>query len=428
MATKLKVEPRGSMVLKGIIAFLILVLIISILYPGKLWKEHEEMITDSRERIENLNFIVNRFQTVNGSYIADLDSLLGFMETDSITVKRSLLEIEKLSLYDADYDSFIVGFTDLFHFDRVEFFPFKDGVAASVTEENNDTSVDSVVLRMMPKEAFADVIAPVEYYMSAPKGLKYYFRGKGDKDIYWLIWSDGKVARDYLPYEEKLVPTKDYVLFRDLADLRVDPITGKEFLLNLNKRIEIEGKVDYVIPRRGEPDTTIVGNELKTNLLLNRMARKARSRLDQDMQRDSTLFDMQLELQGDYFDVELDLIRPGRAVTVEADKEIMLPADSVDNYRSKERMEMELYKVTYDSLTRSWLQLEKFQNLVNAVEFTESVGITKESVVGVTIKAPFEGKTYKLKSRNILDAIFSVGPIDNPGFVENNDLSWSETK
>ncbi|MCB2200676.1 hypothetical protein KQI63_14820 [bacterium] len=426
MAYKHSMEPKGSILLKILIGFLIIFLVVSVLYPKKLWDDQEKLITDSRERMDNLNQVSQRFQKVNGTYIADLDSLVKFIETDSIMVKRETFDFEQLSLYDAPYDSFLVGFNDLFHFDHIEVEPFSNGAPAPETLPEGEV-VDSVVMKMIPKQLYTDVIEPVVVSMTSPKGVKYQFRDKGVDDIYWLIWSPGKMERTYAPYEEKMVPSKDYILFRDLADITTDPITGKPFVIFKNKKITLEGKISYNLVRNGEPDPAVFGSELYTNLFIHQLGRKARSSVEQLLQQDTTLFDQQLQLQTDYFDTEIELLSPRRSVDVEASKERMIPADSVDQYNNVDRIRAALFSVTYDSLIRVWTNSEMTQEKLKQLTYEEELSLAKETTVGVTIRAPFE-KEYDLPGGGILSAIFSVGPIDHPGYIENNDLSWEEKR
>ena len=426
MAYKHSMQPKGSIVMKILIGLLIIVLVVSVLYPDKLWQKHDELMADSRERMDNLNQVVQRFHSVNGSYIADLDSLLSFIDTDSIIVKREMFDFEQLSLYDAPNDSFLVGFADFYHFDHIEVEGFVNGSPAPKTLPEG-VVVDSAIMSMMPKPYYAGVIEPVRVAMTSPKGIEYMARAKGAEDIYWLIWSPGHMERNYLPYEERYVPTHKYILNRDVAEIDTDPITGKRFELVLNNRITLDGKIIYKVVTRGEPDPPVFGNELYTNLFINRLARKARSSVEQQLQRDSTLYDQQLQLQGDYFEVEIELLKPRRNVEVEATREKMIPADSVQNFDNPDRIRSELFSVSYDSLIRVWTNLEMTQEKLKQLTYDESLTLSKVITVGVTISAPFEG-SYKLPGGGVLDKLFSVGPIDNPGYIENNDLSWEEKR
>lgn len=436
MATTRKMEARGSWILRIIIVLLIVVLVTSVLYPDRLWEQQSELILDSQERMENLNFIVQRHKEVNGTYIADLDSLLRFIEGDSILVEPAIFEFEKVSLYDADYDSFLVGFPDRYHFDYIEATPYRQGSEIGYTGfdvdrmvEPNTSMPDSVVLSMIPKPIYSDVIPPVRVGLASPGEIHYYERGKGDDDIWWVVWASDTLRRHYLPYDTVLVPSKDYLLYRPVEDLRIDPISGESYQLSLNARITLTGEVEYQLIERGDPDSLrmVYDDELKTNLFINRLARKARSRLEQDMQRDSTLYDKQLELQGDYFEFELEKLQRTLEVKVEEETERTVPLDSVALFDNLERIQAELYKVVYDSLIREWTGMEQTQDILRRLEYAESAQITKLDTVGVMIEPPFEGE-YDLPAKSLLDRIYSVGPIKNPGNVENNDLSWSETK
>ncbi|MCB2211988.1 hypothetical protein KQI52_07735 [bacterium] len=426
MAETRHYEPRGSWILKILIVILVVALVASVLYPQKLWQKQDALTAASRLTMDNLNFVVQRHHEANESYIADLDSLLRFMENDSIAVKRATFEMDKMSLYDAPYDSFIVDFSDKFHFSEIVTEAYSQGQMVSEAQMES-ALVDSILLKMMPKPEFEGVVRPVLYKMVSPQDLHFYYPSKGVDDKSVIVWGDGKITRDYLPYEEYLVPSKEYLLTMPLSELRNDPITGTEYLLNLNTRLSIEGKIDYKMVSRGEPENPVVGKELYTNLFVNRLARQARSRLEQDMQKDTTLYEMQLELQGDYFEVEVELLTPRKTTTVDANTEVMTPVDSVESYQDIDRLRDMLFTVQYDSLVRVWTDLEMVQDVITKLTYTETIGVTSIDTIGVTIR-PQMGDEYNLPSEGFLESIFTVGPIDNPGYIENNDLSWSETR
>ncbi len=426
MADTRNYEPRGSWILKILSVILIVILVASVLYPQKLWNRQEELITASQLKMENINFIVQRYHEVNEVYIADLDSLFRFVEDDSILVKRAAFQMDKMSLYDAPYDSFIVDFANRFHFQEIQIDAFSLGVA--VGESAMESSVvDSLVLKMIPKPEFEGTVKPVLYKMVSDQDLHYNFPRKGEDDTSVHVWGDSKITRDYLEYEEYLVPSPDYLLTAPLVDLSVDPISGDEYRLNLNTRLSVEGKIDYNMVTGDDIENPVMGEELYTNLFVNRLARQARSRLETDMQKDTTLFAMQLELQDDYFDVEIELLSPRKTTTVESNTEFMIPVDSVVAFEDVDRLRNSLFKVQYDSLIRAWTALETTQAIITQLTFTETVGVASVDTIGVTIRPPMDG-SFDLPSEGILDKIFAVGPIDNPGNVENNDLSWSETR
>lgn len=411
-----RMEAKGLWYTKVIIGVLTLLLISSVLYPDHLWKRHDKLIQDSRERMENINYVSERFHKVTGEYTANVDSLINFMRTDSMVVEKSFFEIEKLSLYDANYDSLLIGFTDLYHFDRIEVDSF---------DVDEDSNTDSIVVKMMPKKLYADVINPVEMAFAGPRGVKFFWRDAGEDDIYWIVWSPGKMKRTDLPYELRRVPSKDYLLFRDLDDLAIDPISGDTFMIFKNARITLTAEVNYT-RTEGPGDSTLIEDELHTNLFINRLARKARSRLEQDIQRDSTLAVNQLAIQGDYYDMELTLLRPGKSIAVSSDRERTIPMDSVGTYDEK-KIQADLFKITYDSLIHAWMKLEKTQEVLTSLTYDEKYDVSDPKVIGVTIRPPFD-KSYPLRDANLLDMIFSVGKVDYPGWVENNDLSWEEKR
>ncbi|MBS1260898.1 MAG: hypothetical protein MAG453_00214 [Calditrichaeota bacterium] len=458
-----RMEPRGSWALKILIVVLIVILITSVLYPQKLWREQTKLTDESRVRMDNINAIAQRYNEVTGTWTADLDSLLRFMESDSIVVEQAMFEFDKQSLYDADFDSFLVTFPDRFHFRWTDVEAYGGGGRIGENELKRYTGdsfvldsaavasrglainvvdtlggmdslvvdtlvVDSLVLKMMPKEKFADVVYPVKVYITSNQDLHFVHPRKGKDDISLIVWGDGRfTARTYLPYEERSVPSKHYLLTMPLDSLVTEPITQDTFTLNLNARLTLDGKIEYRMVRRGQPEPAVKGDSLHTNLFVNKLARQARARLEQDMQKDTTLYERQLELQSDYFDVELELMSPSKTVTVESNTEVMVPVDSVSAYDDEQRIRSMLFKIQRDSLIRVWTNLEKTQNIIDLLTYNEQIGLSKVDTVGVTIQ-PRMGENHRPPSASLLDRIFSVGPVENPGFIENNDLSWSETR
>jgi hypothetical protein len=131
-------------------------------------------------------------------------------------------------------------------------------------------------------------------------------------------------------------------------------------------------------------------------------------------------------MQSEYFDMEITLLRPGKSVVVDSDRESVVPFDSVDSY-TPDKIQAELFKITYDSLIREWTSWEKTQELLTKLTYNENYEVGAAKVIGVTIKPPYDGE-YPLRNPSLLDRIFSVGPVDNPGMIENNDLSWEEKR
>ena len=428
MSQKITVQPKGSLILKILIPILMVFLVVSVLYPKQLWKRQDAVIKDSRERMDNINYIVQRYHDVTGTYIANLDSLLDFMEHDSIQVKRAAFEFDRLSLYDAPNDSFLIGFPDLYHFDHMKIEGFSQGQPVPDPAQLAEGQVvDSIVVSLMPKPYFQGVIDPVQVAMTSGKGINYEERHKGEADIYWTIWSPGKLERTYLSYDGRMVPSKKYLLYRPLEDLRIDPISNKPYELVLNAKITLDGTIIYTMVAKGEPDPMVYGDELHTNLFINKLARQAKANVDQALKTDSTLYNKQLEMQGQYFDVSIEMMKPGRETKIEANKETDVPVDSVDLYRDPNRIRLELFKLQYDSLIRVWSKEPATIDLLKKMTYKEDLKLSKVVTVGVTIEPPF-GRSFKMPNRDILDAIFSVGPVKNPGDIVNNDLSWEEKR
>ncbi len=402
--------PKGSWILRLLVVVLIVFVIAAILYPQKLWTKQDEVTELSRERMRNINFIVQRYHDINKAYVDDLDTLLTFIKNDSILIKRPSFEIESLTFYDSKYDSFLIGYVDRFHIEKIEM---------------NRINADSIILSLTPKKLFSDVMPPAQIAMAATDSVKAQWRGKGDEDIYWQVWSRKKVNITELPYDSLVVPSKEYLLTLPVEDIATDPISGQEYLLNLNARMKMVGEINYAVVKRGEPENPIGTNELMINLFVNKLARMARGELDQQMKQDTTLYERQLELQGEFFYNQLSTMGPGKDLTIEAESEKTLPSDSVGNYEDAAIIKDYLFSTSYDSLIRVWTNLPETQEILGKIELSEQYFLSSVDTVGVTIKPPFE-KEFQLPSAGFLDKLFNVGPVKFPGYVENDDLSWSE--
>ncbi len=405
-------SPKGSWILKGLIVLAAIFLLSSILYPKKLWQKQADLITDSRERMENLDFVARRFKSVKGFHQPNIDSLVAFIESDSILVDAPLFENEALHHYGAPNDSFLIGFLDRYHFDRLDL---------------ERISPDSVLIIMYPKDVFADVIQPAKRAFYSDKGVDAFARGKGEDDIYWIVSSRSKMVFADLAYDSSLVPSTDYVLYRDVNDITIDPITNNPFVIDLNIRLTVEGIVNYLVDPQGDPEFPIADNKLISNLLLNKMARQARAQVDAHLKRDTTAFDAQLQLQSDYFDAERLKMRPGKTVSIDGDREINIPVDSVDHYSDPAVIKTALFNTVYDSLIRAWEGETNTVSLFAEVSFVEDYSVSKIDTTGLTIHPPF-GTEHTLESETLIEKVFSVGPVKNPGYIENSDLSWSEKK
>lgn len=412
-----RMQPKGSWLLKILIVILIVVLLASVMYPQKLWREQSAMMQDTRDRMENLNYVVQRFNDVRGTYVANVDSLISFIESDSIEIERPVFEFERLSLFDADADSFLVGFIDKFHYDSLKI---------------DRISENSVELRLIPKPRFMEVVDVTGHTMSCPRGIEAFYRDKGEDDIYVVVYAPGKIVRGDLPYEPRVVPSQDWILFRDLADVSVDPITGQQYVLDLNMRLTLEASIEFTRVRRGEPDPVVTADPLILNILMNNLARRARGQLDNYLreQEDSTLYeaDMQASLASDFFENEVQsLMSTRRPRTVEQSRDISIPIDSVDYYSQPENIRNKLFHQVTDQQIRQWQQREDAQALFAQMEYEENYFVSSTDTVGVRIEPPFEDD-YALEPRNFMDQIFSVGPLDYPGYINNNDLSWEEKR
>jgi hypothetical protein len=54
------------------------------------------------------------------AFNTDLNSLIEFMEADSMMVPAGIMEVERLTIWGSPRDSFYVGFPDLYHYQRLD--------------------------------------------------------------------------------------------------------------------------------------------------------------------------------------------------------------------------------------------------------------------------------------------------------------------
>ncbi len=410
-------RPKGSLILKVLIVLLLVMLIASVLYPGRLWEEQDNLVQATRDRMENLNYVVQRYNQVNNRFTADVQELITFIQQDSIEVRRPVIEFERLSLYDADADSFIVGFEDLFHYDSLK-----------VERLHEDT----LRMTIIPRERYNDLIPECGFIVSCPRGISFEYRDRGDNDIYVYIYAPGEIHRAQYPEEfpEVRVPSHRYLLFMDVDEITSDAILNEPFTLNLNAQIDIEGELEFTLLRRGEPDPPVLSNELATNLLMNSLARGARSKLTEFLTEagDSSLYEQQLELANDFYDEEINTYNSSRRPkTLDANTQLSIPVDSVSFYDNETIIRNQLFHVVTDQQLRQWQGLEKTQEALARTTYTESYQMVSVDTVGVTISTAREGR-YEVPPATFLDKLFKVGPVENPGYIRNNDLSWEEAR
>lgn len=112
------------------------------------------------------------------------------------------------------------------------------------------------------------------------------------------------------------------------------------------------------------------------------------------------------------------IVESGNVVTV---------ADSVEFYSQPSLIRDRLLKVKSDSVTVAHLNRPEVQELFKRFRYNETYRVLKVDTIGITIACPIEGEYFK-PNRTLLDRIYSVGGTKNHGYVENGDLSWSETR
>jgi hypothetical protein len=442
-----EVTGKGSIILKIIILALFIVLFATILYPAKVWKNEDEEKILCRIHLENIYYSVLQYLKEYKTYQSNLDTLLTFMETDSMTVPPGLFEVERLTVWESPRDSFLVGFTDLFHFEKVDW---------------KYLSPDSLEMTLIPKERFK-CIPPSKMIFSSEDSIFALKRQKGKHDIYMTVWGNTLIKYNRVEVDSAKVLTKDYSISEEPKDFRVCPTCGQPYDITTNVNLKLQGEVIFDVLTKEEGNVThdnfisaVFIKHLKENATGEALtAIKADTglfdRKEQQAQmmvlgkiladtlvipsadsakiaqiRDSLLTAMRDSITLAGFKRQINSLKPKSKLPIGQKGSKIVPTDSVSAWNNQQRIKETLFNPDLDKKAQEYLTLEPVQSLIKRLIVSEKYFIAGIDTIGLTISCPID--SLYMPKANFLQRLFGVSPVPNHGQILNGDYSWEEKK
>lgn len=439
---------KGSIVYKIIIVLLIVVVLTAILYPKKEWDMQAQEEQVCRLHMENIYYSTLQYLKKYRTFNSDLDSLIHFMEMDSMLVPPGAFEVERLTVWESQRDSFLIGFPDLYHYNELAW---------------NYQSPETLTVNLVPLDRFKSVpFAKMSFY--SDDSIFAQERGKGVKDIYVNVWGKSRIKYERVTGDSLWLPLPEFAITEDPADFRFCPSTGTPYQLTTNVKVKLSGIVNYQLSKNNEGN--VAGNEFLMNIFLKKMKtdaamealrvlksdttifveqsnKAARMLLGEDVNldsipetadttkiatvRDSLLNSLRESMLQNNFNALLKNMKPGSRLVLDEEASRIILADSVDAWKDSLRIKDQLFSVELDDKEKSMLAHEAIQKLFENLNATEKYTIAGLDTVGLTIACPIDSLYYN-PNKTILQKIFGVGPEHNHGKIYNGDYSWEEKK
>ena len=404
-------RPRGSIILKLIIAALLVIMMTSLLYPNQEWKRQDRQREKSQLRMENLSYAIREYGHKHQGYIDDLDEYLRFIKEDSVLFDAPRYELESLVRDTGEgRDSLLVDFTDEFHLSHFI---------------HKEIRPDSIHLFAVPHSQFKKI--PVTtLILSSENPIAVVNREKNVTDHAVLVYAASKINYEWYYPEPIMLKSTEALISIPADSLGICPTTYQPYLLNVNTRSHLEGKVKFLVHK--EPaDTNITRDTLMVDLLNHRIKTEALAEVLLAVQQDSSLVDQKDSLLIMHFHQKISEIKPKKEWEITGDHVITVPADSMQNWDDSLRIKKSVLVTHIDSLSLALKNFDDFVELTQRVSYMESYYIAKIDTIGVTIRSPI-GPDYIKPNQTFFDKIFGISAPENHGYVENGDISWSEKK
>jgi len=255
----------GSIILELLIALLIVVLLLAILYPKKLWNDQDMREQLSRQRMENLHFAAKFYHKVTKQYTDDINSIISFAESESLTVHPPGFKMDRLTREDSGIDSFVVEYYDPYQLFR----HFKDTLKVEFATPEKDSVV--LTIESLPKYKFA----PETKYCFAsdvPINIKTEFRG--DQGVMTFVGAQGRLRGHQILGEAVRVRAADYIYSTKDDNIGVCPSTDKPYDLSVNVKVAMRAEMKATI-ERGEPENALSSSPLLSSLVVYRLLKQA---------------------------------------------------------------------------------------------------------------------------------------------------------
>lgn len=421
MAADKSVQPKGSIVFKLLILVGLFLMLISILYPRAEWKAQNQLQDIGHLRMENLSYVIREYGREYLRFMDDLDAYLEFIRQDSVLMDPPRYEIESLTRDPgAGRDSLLLDFSDEFHLSF-----FKVETIRPLTQVEDSLLLDSVHVYAVPHPEF-DKIPVSILVLTSESAIHVIPREKNVTDHAMLVYADTQIMYDWLMPDPVSMKSTDALISLPVDCLAVCPISRMPYKLNVNVRSKLEGLAKFRVAE-AELDTNITQDTLMVDLFNHKLKTEALANVLVIIGEDSSLIEKKDSLLVAHFINRVSEVKGKDEFEVTGDHTITVPADSMLGWDNSLRIRQSVFVAHVDSLSQVLKSLEEFSALLPRVSYADSYYVSRVDTTGVTIRCPIDS-VYWEPHRSIIKRIFGVGPTKNHGYVENGDLSWSETK
>ncbi|MBM3327510.1 MAG: hypothetical protein FJY65_11160 [Calditrichaeota bacterium] len=270
MAEKAGPRPPRSLMVEILIVVLIGVLLTSILYPKKLWKQQSEEEILCRQRMENILYAAQFYHQKLGRHTGDIATILELVERESLTVQPAGFKIDRLTREDSGVDSFQLEYFDPFqhysHYERAVEIIYPAGQKAV-------SGPDSVVLTVVPKVQYA--FLPVTYYVFASdEPITAVIDNRGDQGMFALVGAPGRLHGSQILGQPTQVRAAEYLFNIDTKDIDRCPISNTQFKTEVNVKLIVEALVQMTL-EKSPPPQTVSGSRLFASNVVYRLLKEA---------------------------------------------------------------------------------------------------------------------------------------------------------
>ena len=411
---------KGSPILKLVILVLVVVLILAIYIPSKMWKEQAQRTHSDHMRMEDIYRASQRFTQVNQYYTPSLEDIIEFIRTDTMMVGPARFERERLNLIPGERDSLLVGFPDSFHVESISW------------EQPRE---DSLILSLEPYPRYS-AMPPSRWVCTSDSPLHVFARAQKETDTYVIVHTADSLRLTPVYGDSVRLATKDYLLSLDIDSIGICPTVRRPHELDVNVKITLNGLVNSTVLKTPSPDTVAVDSMLRM-LVLNKFRGDALARTQEVVNQDTNLTNMKDSLMFaqikdslfySFFDGNISELQPKDKLRLESDRNVHTSSDSIPAWEGNTlRIKNSLFSLPPDPLLDKLMMRDNVQDLFPRMSFEETYEVVRIDTVGLTIKCPINKEDQK-HARGFIDAIFGVKMEVNHGEIKNGDLSWSEKR
>jgi hypothetical protein len=402
----------GSIILELAIALLVVLLLLAILYPKKLWDKQDLNQQISRERMENIHFAAKFYHKVTKSYTDNLNEIISFAESESLKVHPAGFKMDRLTREDSGIDSFVVEYYDPYQLFR----HFKDTLGVEYMSADSD----SVMLTIEPMQKFPFV--PVTRYSFAadqPIHIKTEFRG--DQGVMTFVGSQGIMRGQQFLGESTIVRASEYIYSINKDEIDKCPTTGEMYNLAVNVRVQIRAEIKALI-EKNEDEQPLLSSQLISSLTVYRMLKQAdakanRTQVGQKVME--TVEDSLLSINNiDYLNSIADMLKSdGKIALSEAIFDSLLIHPDITD-----ELDVKSWEAIRDS---SYTFLNKFKESESFISLRDSIVNSRkellmaENFVAELDKLEKEGKLTMMENGTITTTSDSIEFYSDSDLIKN---------